>query len=151
MEKVLQGLTHVCVNIDDIHVREGSSRKLGWSNEEECWNDTKRLNCEFMLPAVEYQGKRFQTKGLWSTEEKVQPIVEAPAPHSVSLLKASLHMLNYYVMWSEVGRWWRWVVATQEDAEEHIPAPDLDERFFESKIRLQAGKMRFAVYDFWVL
>ena len=49
-----------------------------------------------MLPAVEYLGHTILDNGLQPTEEKIQAIVEAPAPQNVSQLKAFLGMLKYY-------------------------------------------------------
>ena len=60
-----------------------------------------RLNkakCKFMLPSVEYLGFHISGDGARPTQEKLQVIVDAPAPKDVSQLKSFLRirLVNYY-------------------------------------------------------
>ena len=58
-----------------------------------------RLNkakCKFMLPSVEYLGYHISGDGVRPTQEKLQAIVDAPAPKDVSQLKSLLELVNYY-------------------------------------------------------
>ena len=56
----------------------------------------KRDKCAFLLPAVEYLGYTISGYDLQLTDEKVQAIKNAPAPHNVTQLKSFLGLVNYY-------------------------------------------------------
>lgn len=86
MEKILQGLSGVTVNIDDILV-------MGRNDEEHLDALKKvlhrlseyglRLNrekCSFMQPSVEYLGYIVDKDGLHATPAKIEAIVNAPTP-----------------------------------------------------------------------
>ena len=49
-----------------------------------------------MLPSVEYLGFHISGDGARPTQEKLQVIVDAPAPKDVSQLKSFLRLVNYY-------------------------------------------------------
>ena len=102
METLLQGLPGVCLYLDDILI-------TGQSDQEHLTNlsavlqklaaagmKLKPTKCFFMLQEVEYLGHKISAKGLEPTQEKVQAIIDAPAPRNVSQLKSFLGMLNYY-------------------------------------------------------
>ena len=102
METLLQGLPGVCLYLDDILI-------TGQSDQEHLTNLSAVLQklaaagmklrptkCFFMLQEVEYLGHKISAKGLEPTQEKVQAIIDAPAPRNVSQLKSFLGMLNYY-------------------------------------------------------
>ena len=55
----------------------------------------KSDKCSFLLQEVEYLGHKISAKGLKSTTEKVQAIVQAQQPTNVIQLKSFLGMLNY--------------------------------------------------------
>ena len=121
MEGILNGISHVCVYIDDILVT-GSSEAEHLSTLEEVLRRLrdaglrlKRTKCTFMLPTVEYLGHSISAEGLRPTQEtveylghsisaeglrptqeKVRAIVEAPAPQNVSQLRSFLGLVNYY-------------------------------------------------------
>eukprot|EP00731_Ephydatia_muelleri_P037838 Em0575g5a len=49
-----------------------------------------------MLPSVEYLGYHISGDGVRPTQEKLQAIVDAPAPKDISQLKSFLGLVNYY-------------------------------------------------------
>ena len=102
IEGVLQGISNVCVYLDDILVT-GRTEKEHLENLdrvltrlEEAGMRLKRSKCAFLLPAVEYLGHHISSEGLRPTQEKIRAIVEAPAPQDVTQLRAFLGLVNYY-------------------------------------------------------
>ena len=49
-----------------------------------------------MVPSITYLGYRIDSEGLHPVQEKVDPILNAPAPKSVTELKSFLGLLSYY-------------------------------------------------------
>ena len=102
IEGVLQGISNVCVYLDDIIIT-GRTEKEHLENLdrvltrlEEAGMRLKRSKCAFLLPAVEYLGHHISSEGLRPTQEKIRAIVEAPAPQDVTQLRAFLGLVNYY-------------------------------------------------------
>lgn len=102
MENILQGISQVCVYIDDILVT-GDSEENHLKTLEEVLKRLeaagvrlKEEKCAFLLPEVEYLGHKISRKGLQPTQEKVRAIIDAPPPKDISQLKSFLGMLNYY-------------------------------------------------------
>ena len=57
----------------------------------------KQKKCDFRTSEVIYLGFRINNKhGVVPLEEKIRPILEAPALENVTQLKSFLGMLNYY-------------------------------------------------------
>ena len=96
---LLQGITHVTVNVDDI-LMTGASEEEHLSNLEEVLTrlEAARMKhkCAFMLSEVEYLGHKISHHGLHPTAEKVRAIADAPPPQKVSQLKSFLGLLTYY-------------------------------------------------------
>lgn len=56
----------------------------------------KMEKCEFFKDSLEYLGHVIDAQVLHKTPEKVQAIVDAPAPTDVSQLRSFLGIINYY-------------------------------------------------------
>ena len=102
MESILQGITHVCVYLDDILIT-GATEKEHLKNLDKVLTRLERAGIHlkrdkfvFLLPAVEYLGHKISGQGLQPTDEKIQAIKSAPAPQDVTQLKSFLGLLNYY-------------------------------------------------------
>ena len=102
MENLLQGISGICVYIDDILI-------TGSTEQEHLENLSKVLNrlatagmrlqkekCEFLLPSVSYLGHVISAQGLHTSESKVEAVIKAPAPRNVAELRSFLGMVNYY-------------------------------------------------------
>lgn len=101
-ENLLQGIPHVIIRMDDIHI-SGKDDNDHLSNLEAV---LKRLSaaglrlrhekCFFMVPEVTYCGYVINGSAIKPVAAKVEVIQDAPAPKNVSQLRAFLGMLNYY-------------------------------------------------------
>ena len=92
MDNLLQGISGVCIYIDDILVT-GSTEAEHLSNLAEVLRrlETSGMNlkeekCTFLLPSVSYLGHIISAVGLCTDTGKVWAIVEAPEPQNVSEL-----------------------------------------------------------------
>ncbi|KAI4892783.1 hypothetical protein NFI96_006341, partial [Prochilodus magdalenae] len=102
IEGLLQGIPHVAIYLDDILVT-GTDEEEHLRNLEEVLTRMEKAGlhlrkdkCSFLQREVQYLGHRVDAQGLHPLESKVQAIVGAPSPKSVSELKAYLGLLNYY-------------------------------------------------------
>jgi len=58
----------------------------------------KKEDCHFMQPSGKYLGFCIDSKGLHSTEDKLQAIQKASGPTKVTALKSYLGILAYYIV-----------------------------------------------------
>ena len=102
MDKRLSHIPFVKVRVDDIlisgvnddeHLRNLS---LVLKILKESGLRVKQKKCGFMTSEVIYLGFRINKHGVVPLEEKIRPILEAPAPENVTQLKSFLGMLNDY-------------------------------------------------------
>ena len=102
MEQIVQGLPGIQVYLDDI-LCTGSTYDEHLNNLdkllsrlEEFGLRLKRNKCEFFKSSITYLGYKIDADGLHATDDKVQAIVNAKIPESVSELRSFLGLLNYY-------------------------------------------------------
>lgn len=102
MDQILQGLERVKTMMDDI--------LIGGSTLEECkgrlqmvmqkllqYNVKLKLEkCLFFVDKVKYLGHIVSGQGIEPNPEKVEAVVQAPAPKNVQQLQAYLGLLNFY-------------------------------------------------------
>ena len=123
MESVLQGIPGVCTYTDDMlvtgqdeqehldHLEEvlRRLREAGMRLKKEKCLDLlvlrrlreagmrlKKEKCLDLLPSVDYLGYTISTKGLRTSNTKVEAILQAPAPRNITELRSFLGLVNYY-------------------------------------------------------
>ena len=102
MDTILQGAEGVACYIDDIivtgrtpaehveHLEEVLKRLLRHGVR------VKRQKCRFLQPSVSFLGHRIDAAGIHPLNDKLQAIVQAPAPTNVPELRSFLGLINYY-------------------------------------------------------
>ena len=102
MDTILQGAEGVACYIDDIivtgrtpaehieHLEEVLKRLLRHGVR------VKRQKCRFLQPSVSFLGHRIDATGIHPLDDKLQAIVQAPAPTNVPELRSFLGLINYY-------------------------------------------------------
>ena len=102
MDTVLQGIPNVICYIDDILV-SGKDHSHHLKNLEEVLKrlseegiTVKRSKCTFLSSQVEYLGHIIDSKGLHSSNKKLEAILKAPIPRNVQQLRSLLGLVNYY-------------------------------------------------------
>ena len=102
MESLLNGIPKVIVYLDDILVTGGSEEEhlhnleLVLKKLEGTGLHLKREKCKLLMSSITYLGHRIDSQGLHPLHSKVDAIVNAPRPTSVTELKAFFGLLNYY-------------------------------------------------------
>ena len=102
LDQVLIGIPHVSCYLDDILIAERSkegNKKLVETVLERLEEFNIRVNldkCKFFSQSVEYLGHYIDQTGIHPKADKVEAIVNAPAPENVKQLQAFLGLLNFY-------------------------------------------------------
>ena len=102
MESLLHEIPRTIVYLDDILVNgtpEGDHlknlqnvlQKLEYSGLK-----LKKYKCKFMISSISCLGFKIDAQGLHLLPDKVEAILNAPAPTSVTELKSFLRLLSYY-------------------------------------------------------
>ena len=102
MDTILKGIDGVVCYIDDILItgrndQEHLSRlEAVLSRLERYGVQLKWSRCGFLKKKVQFLGHVIDAEGVYPSPEKVQAIVEAPSPSTVTELRSFLGMLQYY-------------------------------------------------------
>lgn len=102
MEKVIAGIPHSAVYLDDIIV-------TGVNNDNHLENVHKILKrlqlhglrcrpekCYFAEERIEYVGHKIDANGIMPTEKRVNAIKDMPRPENIQQLEAFIGSINYY-------------------------------------------------------
>ena len=107
MERLMSGMSGVCVFLDDILIT-GKSRgdclqrtSAVLKRLQEAGLRVSEKKCKFCVDSVEYLGHRIDAEGCHPTKAKVRAIQSVPTPQNVSELKTFLGILNYYARFIE--------------------------------------------------
>ena len=99
---ILQGIEGVACYIDDIIIT-GRTTKEHLDRLEEVLKrlaqhgvKARKDKCRFLQDGVEFLGHIIDAKGIHTTPDKLQAIVDAPSPQNVTELRSFLGLLNYY-------------------------------------------------------
>ena len=102
MECLLNGIPQVIVYLDDILIT-GRTKKEHLHNLQLVLQRLstaglrlKQEKCEFLVPSISYLGHKIDSQGLHPLPDKIDAIVNAARPKSLTELKAFLGLLNYY-------------------------------------------------------
>jgi len=102
MDSILQGVEGVACYIDDIIIT-GKTDEEHLEHLEEVLQrllrhgvHVKWAKCRFLQPSVDFLGHRVDAEGIHTTEDKLQAIVQAPAPKNIQELRSFLGLINYY-------------------------------------------------------
>ena len=102
MDTILQGVEGVACYIDDIIVT-GKTAEDHFQHLEEVLRrlqkhglHAKLKKCQFVQSSVEFLGHRIDAEGIHTTNDKLQAIVQAPAPRNIQELRSFLGLINYY-------------------------------------------------------
>ena len=102
MECLLNGIPQVIVYLDDILIT-GRTKKEHLHNLQVVLQRLstaglrlKQEKCEFLVPSISYLGHKIDSQGLHPLPDKIDAIVNAARPKSLTELKAFLGLLNYY-------------------------------------------------------
>lgn len=102
MKNLLKSIAHTVVFKDDV-LLTGKFNQEHLENLEEVLKrldsvglKVKSRKCQFMIPAVEFLGRKVTAEGIMPVNSLTKAIREAPIPTNVSELRAFLGMLNYY-------------------------------------------------------
>ena len=102
IERVLKGIPHVLVRVDDILVtgRNCIEHFVVLMKVLDALEDSgltvNLKKCEFFKDEVTFCGYRISKSGVRPMKENVQAVVNAPVPTNISEVRSYLGMLNYY-------------------------------------------------------
>ena len=102
IEIVLNGITNVIVNQDDICITGANDDEhlqtlaKVFARLEEFGLKVNADKCIYLQPSVIFCGRRITANGIQQEEDKIKAIVEAPKPNNVKELRSLLGLINYY-------------------------------------------------------
>lgn len=102
MDQILQGLENVRCFIDDVVIKGTSvldcyNHLVEVLKRLESYNVKVNLEkCQFFCSEIKFLGHMINKKGIKPLPDKVEAIIKAPAPRTVTQLQAYLGLLNYY-------------------------------------------------------
>lgn len=103
MDRILKAIDNVVCFMDDILVSASTEEAhlavldQMMARVEKHGLRMKLAKCAFQ-DSVEYLGYRIDEQGLHPTEDKVEAIINVPAPRNISELRSFLGLLNYHVI-----------------------------------------------------
>ena len=101
MDKLLQGLSVGCYLDDIIVTGRDDAEHLENLNAvlkrlDQYGIKLRKSKCSFLQPSVQYLGFKIDANGLHPTPDKVEAIMNAPAPKNIKQLQSFLGLINYY-------------------------------------------------------
>ena len=101
MDSILQGIRGVACYINDIITGKSDEEHL--EHLEEVLQrllrhgvHAKWAKCRFLQPSMNFLGCQVDAEGIHATADKLQAIVQAPAPKNVQELRSFLGLINYF-------------------------------------------------------
>lgn len=102
IEQLLQGISGVCNFLDDFIVT-GRTREEHFENLRQVFQKLTEANlkvrwgkCAFFQKQVTYLGHVIDKNGIRKSKDKVEAILDAPAPQNATQVKSFAGMVNYY-------------------------------------------------------
>ena len=102
MESLFHGIPHVIVYLDDILISDVSvadhlqNLQLVLQKLHSAGLHLQQNKCKFLVTSILYLGHTIDAEGLHPLPNKIEAIINASTPTSITELKAFLGLMNYY-------------------------------------------------------